>query len=85
MTSPTCARPHCRQAVNCCEEFARLSAPVMEADALSCGWRGCRRGADIADGRSSPRVAVAWLHARPMGERLRVLQLRWQRTQQPHC
>ena len=47
MTSPTCARPHCRQAVNCCEEFARLSAPTMEADALSCGWRGCRRGADI--------------------------------------
>ena len=47
MTSRTCARPHCRQAVNCCEEFARLSAPTMEADALSCGWRGCRRGADI--------------------------------------
>ena len=28
MTSPTCAHPHCRQAVNCCEEFARLSAPI---------------------------------------------------------
>ena len=49
MTSPTCARPHCRQAVNGCEEFARLSAPTMEADALSCGWRACRRGADIAE------------------------------------
>ena len=33
--------------MNGCEEFARLSAPTMEADALSCGWRGCWRGANI--------------------------------------
>ena len=60
--------------MNCCEEFARLSASTVEADALSCGWRGCRRDADIDErediasrrGRSVVRATDC--------ERLRVLQ-----------